>query len=142
MSAVSGFFSPSTAADNSKAVGSHFAVIPAAGTAQVVNPVDGYNSVMFMNIAGTNYVRATVTFTASVGGNATVATQCVVIPPASAISLDFADNPKSSPDEIRVIDSVSLVSIAVPATSAEVSTLSALAALASATVLLNFAHAG
>jgi hypothetical protein len=143
MSAIISSFTPaSAAADNAKAVGSHVAVIPAAGTAQVINPVDGFNSLTFMNVVGSNYVRATITFTVGVAGNATAATQVVLIPPSSAVSVDFSDNPKASADEIRVIDSISLVSVALPAASAEVSTLAALVALAGATVVMNFAHGG
>lgn len=142
MPTISAAFHTSVAADNAKAVGSHVAIIPAAGTAQVVNPADGHNGVVFLNIAGGNYVRATITFTAGVSGDATAGQQCTLIPPGGVVSLDFSNNPAAAQGELRVIDSVSLVTVALPAASAEVSSLPALTALAGATVICNFAHGG
>jgi len=142
MSTISATFNASVVADNAKAAGSHVAIIPAVGTAQVVNPADGHNGVVFMNVAGGNYVRATITFTAGVTGDATAAQQVTLIPPGATVALDFSNNPAAAQGELRVIDSVSLVSVALPAASAEVSSLPALTALASATVVCNFAHGG
>lgn len=142
MSTINAAFQAPITADNAKAVGAHVAVIPAAGTAQVINPVDGHNSVVMLNVAGGNYVRATITFTAGVSGDATAAQQVVLVPPGGVVALDFSNNPNAVQGELRIIDSISLVSVALPAATSEVSALVALTALASATVVLNFAHAG
>ena len=117
MSSINAAFQAPVNPDNAKAVGAHIAVIPAAGTAQVINPVDGHNSVVMLNVSGGNYVRATITFTAGVSGDATASQQVVLIPPGGVVALDFSNNVGAIPGELRVIDSISLVSVDLPAAS-------------------------
>ena len=127
-------------ADNEKAVGSHVAVIPAAGTAQTVNPTDRYNAATFANI-GTNWVRAKFTFATGITGNASNLTQVTLIPPNGFTSVDFSNNPHFVSGAVDAIDAVVVESVALPSATAEASTLTAKTSTADATVVINFASA-
>lgn len=139
MSTTSGFFSPAHTADNAKAVGSFTAVIPAAGTAQIINPADNMNAVTIMNESTVNRVRAVITFVAGVAGNATPIQQAITLPPGATQSLDFSNNPTNISGVIGAIESITLASVATPTTTAEASTYTVLTAAAGAILTLNFA---
>lgn len=136
---TSGTFNAGQTADNDKKIGSHVAVIPAAGTAQVVNPADNQNAVTVYNLSTVNMVRATVTFVAGIVGDATAAQQTFLVPAGGTFSVDFSNNAGSVSGLIGAIESVSFVSVAIPAATSEASTLPALAAAAGAVVVANFA---
>jgi hypothetical protein len=141
MTITSMLINPQTAADNSKQIGAFIAVIPAVGTAQTVNPADNQNAAAIANLSPTNWVRANITFVAGITGDATPAQQVHLVPPQGSVQLDFGNLPGSVAGSIGAIDSIVLDTVALPTATgvSEVSALTALAALASATVVLNFA---
>ena len=139
MGTTAGGFTPIPAADNAKAIAAYAVVVPAAGTAQTVNPVDNHNSVTVMNFSNVNFVRATITLVAGVTGDATAAQQVQLVPPGGSISLDLQGNPTSPAGNVDAIDSVKIDVVAFPAATAELSTLPALAVNAGAQVGVNFA---
>lgn len=131
--------------DITKALGAHVAVIPAVGTAAIVNPAEDYNGVSLVNARGSNWVRATVTFKAGITGNTVPAAQVQLIPPGGVVNIDLSAEMNYVAGVIGAIDSISLVSVALPvagtAASVEASTLAAMTAAADATIVANFANA-
>jgi len=134
-SSAGGFNTPITA-DVRKASASHVSVIPAAGTAQVVNPVAPINAFTAFNVSS-KWVRGTITFAAGVTNDGSAATTVFLIPPQGTYSQDYASDSGVTGD-VPAVDSISYVSIATPTASAEASTLAALVANADATVVTNF----
>lgn len=137
MSATSGSIGVLPTADNAHVLGAHFVVIPAAGTAQVVNPVEDYHAMTAYNL-GSVLVRATITYKAGVVGNATAAQATQLIPPNGVMSFDLSSNTNAVAGEIGSIESVSFAPVAVPAASTEASALTALTANAAANLVVNF----
>ena len=137
MSSTAGSFSSIPSADNAHVLGSHFVVIPAAGTAQVVNPADDYHAMTAYNL-GSVLVRATVTYKAGVTGNATAAQATQLIPPSGVMSFDLRANVNAMAGEIGSIESVSFVPVGVPAATTEGSALTALTANAATNLVVNF----
>lgn len=141
MSATAGSIGPvPTSPDNVHALGSHVVQIPAAGTAQVVNPVEDYDALTVYNLSNL-LVRATITFRVGITGNATAAQQTQLIPANSTMSFDLSKNVNLVAGELGAVDSVSFAPVALPLTTAEGSALTALTANAAATLVVNFAHA-
>lgn len=140
MSSTSGSIGVLPIADNAHVIGSHYVVIPAAGTAQVINPAEDYHALTVYNLSAV-LVRALVTFKAGVTGNATAAQAVQLVPPNGVMSFDLSSNTNSVNGEIGSIESVTFTPVAVPATSTEGSALTALTANAAAMLIANFVRA-
>lgn len=140
MSSTSGSIGVLPIADNAHVVGSHYVVIPAAGTPQVVNPDDDHHAMTAYNL-GAVLVRALVTFKSGVTGNAVAAQAVQLIPPNGVMSFDLSSNTNSVNGELGAIESVTFTPVAVPTVSTEGSALTALTANAGTSLIANFVRA-
>lgn len=140
---TNGSFAAPVTLDNAKEVGSHFVVIPAAtNAAQTINPIPNHQGATIYNMSGF-IVRALIVFVAGITAVGAAATCVVLIPPNGTYSFDFSDHTGDNESgNIAAIDQITLQTVTVPAATAEGSTLTAPAAIASAAnVIVNFISA-
>jgi len=129
-----------TQPDNQKAVGAIVVVIPDDGTAQVVNPPDGYDAATCFNMSA-NWVRARITFSPGVTGNASAADQVVLINPNGFVGVDFGNTPGKVTGKVDAIDAVTFEAVDLPSATTDAADLTAKASGAAATIVVNFATA-
>lgn len=123
--------------DLKKAVASFGVVIPAAGTAQPVNPPALVNAATIWN-PSLKWLRGTVVFAAGqTNDGGTAPTTVFLVPPASTYNLEFESDSGVAGD-IPAIESITFVAIAPPTATAEASTYTALASGADAVFAVNF----
>lgn len=126
--------------DKKKAAGSFVVVIPEDGSAQTIDPPDGYDSASIINTS-TVWVRARIVFSSGITGNASAADQVVLVPPSAFVGVEFGNTPGEVAGKVDAINAVVFDAVALPSSTLDSSEIPALTSAAAATVIINFASA-
>ena len=127
--------------DKKKAVGSFVVVIPEDGSAQAIDPPDGYDSASIINTSSV-WVRARIVFSGGITGNASAAAdQVVLINPNGFVGVDFGNTPGDVTGKVDAIDAVTFEAVDLPSATTDAADLTAKASGAAATIVVNFATA-
>ena len=126
--------------DKKKAVGSFVVVIPEDGSAQTIDPPDGYDSASIINTSSV-WVRARIVFSGGITGNASAADQVVLINPNGFVGVDFGNTPGNVTGKVDAIDAVTFEAVDLPSATTAAADLTAKASGAAATIVVNFATA-
>lgn len=126
--------------DKKKAVGSFVVVIPEDGSAQTIDPPDGYDSASVINTSSV-WVRARIVFSGGITGNVSAADQVVLVPPGAFVGVEFGNTPGEVAGKVDAINSMVFDAVSLPSSTLDASEIPALSSAAAATVIINFASA-